>query len=206
MGIIGMQPMTTKAIFLDRDGVLVEDRGYTCKFSEADVFSFAVAAVRLMNEHHYKVIIVTNQSAVARGICSENQVLEMHRQLKEFFAERGAAIDDFYYSPYHEDGVIERYKKKHESRKPSPGMILQAAHDHHLDLSRCFLIGDNECDILAGQNAGCRSILVLTGKGRQVEKELERKNIIPYTIAVDVLAAVEDIIRDGFAHSSLNRR
>ncbi len=194
--------MAAKAIFLDRDGVLVEDRGYTCDFSEADVFPFAAGAVRSMNEHHYKVIVITNQSAVARGICSETQVLEMHRRMKKFFADSGAVIDDFYYCPYHEDGVIERYKKKHDHRKPSPGMIIQAANDHDLDLARCFLIGDNECDILAGQNAGCRSILVLTGKGRLVEKELQQKNIKPYAIAVDIRAAFEEIIRRATARSS----
>lgn len=185
--------MNNQAIFLDRDGTLMEDRGYICDFSEAAIFPFAIEAVRLMNEHNFKVIVVTNQSSIARAICTEDQVREIHRQIQEFFLNRGAVIDDFYYCPYHIDGVIEKFKKKHECRKPSPGMILQAAKDYDIDLSRSFLIGDSECDVLAGQNAGCRSILVLTGKGTQTRTELKRKNIKPDFVTPNLLTAVQRI-------------
>ncbi len=186
--------MDNQAIFLDRDGTLMEDRGYICDFSEAAIFPFAVDALRLMNENNFKVIVVTNQSSIARGICAEDQVREIHRQIQKFFLDREAVIDDFYYCPYHIDGVVEKFKKKHEYRKPSPGMLLQAAKDYHIDLTRSFLIGDNECDILAGQNAGCRSILVLTGKGEQTRTELKQKNIKPYLITANILTAAENII------------
>jgi len=187
--------MTNKAIFLDRDGIIMEDRGYICDFSEVSIFPFVVEALRLMNENNFKVIVVTNQSSIARGICTEDQVREIHRQTQQFFLDRGAVIDDFYYCPYHIDGVIKKFKKKHECRKPSPGMLLQAAKDYDIDLSRSFLIGDNECDILASQNAGCGSILVLTGKGKQTRTELKQKNINPYLITANILTAVENIMR-----------
>lgn len=186
--------MHSKAIFLDRDGTLIEDRGFICDFSQVAIFPFAVEAVRMMKKSNFKVIVVTNQSAIARGICSESQVREIHRQLKNFFLDRGAVIDDFYYSPYHEDGIVDKYKKQHESRKPAPGMILQAAENYNLDLDQSFLIGDSECDILAGMNAGCKSILVLTGKGEQVKKEIKEKKIKPYLITPNILTAAEYII------------
>lgn len=186
--------MNNKAIYLDRDGTLIEDRGYICDFSEVLIYPFAVEAVRLMNDNNYKVIIVTNQSAIARGICQEHQVREIHRQIKKYFSEHGAVIDDFYYCPYHVDGIIAPFDKQHDWRKPAPGMVLQAAQDHKIDLTRSFFIGDNECDILAGRNAGCKSILVLTGKGKRVRHELEAKNIKPDLITPNILTAVEKII------------
>ncbi|MCK4762353.1 MAG: HAD family hydrolase [Candidatus Aminicenantes bacterium] len=188
-----MSSFDSKAVFLDRDGTLIEDKGYICDFTQVTVFPFSVAAVRLLNDNNFKVIVITNQSAVARGICSEQQVQELHRSLTIFFSEKGVVIDDFYYCPYHEEGVIEKFRKKHECRKPAPGMILQAAADHGIDLERSFFIGDNECDILAGANAGCRPVLVLTGKGEQVRGELEQKKIEPYLIAPDLLSAVQKI-------------
>ncbi|MFC2156133.1 D-glycero-alpha-D-manno-heptose-1,7-bisphosphate 7-phosphatase [Acidobacteriota bacterium] len=165
--------MNNKAIFLDWDGTIMEDWGYICDFSEVSIFPFAVDAICFMNENKFKVIVVINQSSIARGICFEDQVRDIHRQTQQFFLDRKAVIDDFYYCPYHVDGVIEKFKKKHECRKPSPGMFLQAAKDYDIDLSRSFLIGDNECDILAGQNAGCGAILVLIGKGKQARTELK---------------------------------
>jgi D-glycero-D-manno-heptose 1,7-bisphosphate phosphatase len=186
--------MKNKAVFLDRDGTLIEDRGYICEFSEVFIFPYAVKAVRLLNENDFKVIVVTNQSSIARGICRENQVEEIHRKIKLFFSDKGAVIDDFYYCPYHEDGIIEKYKKRQNCRKPAPDMILKAAEDYGIDLDRSFFIGDNGCDILAGQNAGCKSFLVLTGKGKRIKDELEAKNIKPDLITSNILTAVEKII------------
>ncbi len=191
-----MISMNNKAVFLDRDGTLIEDRGYICDFSQAVLFPYSIDAVRLMNENGFKVIVVTNQSAVARGICSESQVQQMHNKIKRFFADRHAVIDAFYYSPFHEEGTLEKYRKKHESRKPRPGMILQAADDFSVDLSRSFVIGDSTCDIMAGQNAGCKTILVLSGKNpRQTRQELRQNNVKPDLVVDNLLAAAREIMK-----------
>jgi D-glycero-D-manno-heptose 1,7-bisphosphate phosphatase len=158
-----------KAVFLDRDGTLIQDRGYICSFPQVGFFSFAAAAVRAMNEAGYLVIVISNQSAVARGICSEKEIDLLHRQLQKHFKKDGAAIAAFYYCPFLVDGTISRYRKDSTMRKPAPGMLLQAARDFELDLTSCIMIGDKTDDILAGKTSGCRTMLVRTGQGRSSE-------------------------------------
>ena len=158
-----------KAVFLDRDGTLIEDRGYICNFSQVGFFPFAAAAVRALNNAGYLVIVVSNQSAVARGICTEKEIELLHRQLQDHFKKEGATITAFYFCPFLADGPVTRYRVSSPMRKPAPGMLIQAAHDHGLDLPACFMIGDKTDDILAGQRAGCRTMLVRTGQGRDSE-------------------------------------
>ncbi|UCH93316.1 MAG: HAD family hydrolase, partial [Candidatus Aminicenantes bacterium] len=172
-----------KAIFLDRDGTIIEEKGYICHLAQSEIFPFAYEAVRMMNENHFKVIVITNQSAVARGICTGEQVENLHLTIQKEFLKRQAVIDRFYYCPYHTDGVIEAFKKDHPWRKPAPGMILQAAKDFDINLSQSYMIGDDLIDIQVGKNAGCQTVLVLTGKGRQTKKKLEKENIIPDLIS-----------------------
>ncbi|MFH2108333.1 MAG: HAD family hydrolase [Chrysiogenia bacterium] len=155
-----------KAIFLDRDGTLIQDRGYICDFSQVGFFPFAADALRTMNRAGYLVIVVSNQSAVARGICSERQIIELHRQLQDHFKDRGAEIAAFYYCPFLADGKVARYRLDSPWRKPAPGMLLQAAIDFDLDLARSIMVGDKADDIEAGKRAGCLTMLVGSGQGR----------------------------------------
>jgi D-glycero-D-manno-heptose 1,7-bisphosphate phosphatase len=178
-----------KAVFLDRDGTLIEDRGYICNFSQVGFFTFAAAAVRAINEAGYLVIVVSNQSAVARGICSEKEIKFLHRQLQNHFKKEGAAIAAFYYCPFLLDGTISRYSQDSEMRKPAPGMLLQAARDFELDLSSSFMIGDKTDDILAGKASGCRTMLVRTGQGRNSEISFQSIAPRPDYIVDDLLAA-----------------
>jgi D-glycero-D-manno-heptose 1,7-bisphosphate phosphatase len=178
-----------KAVFLDRDGTLIEDRGYICDFSQVDFFTFAAAAVRAMNEAGYLVIVVSNQSAVARGICSEKEIELLHRRLQNHFEKNGAAIAAFYYCPFLADGMISRYRRDSDMRKPAPGMLLQAAADFKLDLPSCFMIGDKSDDILAGQRAGCKTMLVRTGQGQRSEIAFQSIQPRPDYIVDDLLAA-----------------
>jgi D-glycero-D-manno-heptose 1,7-bisphosphate phosphatase len=182
-----------KAIFLDRDGTVIEDRGYINHLSQSEIYPFAFDAVRRMNEHGFKVIIVTNQSAIARGLCTIEQLETIHSEIQETFSKNRALIDKFYYCPYHADGVIEGFKKKHPWRKPSPGMLLQAAADFEIDLSQSYMIGDNITDIQAGKNAGCRTVLVLTGKGREHKEKLEENDTAPDLITENLLTAAGKI-------------
>lgn len=191
-----MNPPETrlKAVFIDRDGTLIEDKGYICDFSQVTIFPFAIEAVRHINEHGFKVIVITNQSAIARGICTEAQVEALHSKLKEHFRENGAIIDAFYYSPYHEAGAVERYKKHHPWRKPGPGMILQAARDFSLSLPGSYVIGDNLIDIEAGRKAGCKTVLVLTGKEAGVGETVVTPSVKPDWISPNLLTAIDLIL------------
>ncbi|MBN2346037.1 MAG: HAD family hydrolase [Candidatus Aminicenantes bacterium] len=154
-----------RAVFLDRDGTLIQDRGYICEFSQVAFFPFAAAAVRLLNRAGYLVVVASNQSAVARGICSAEQVERLHRRLQAHFSERGAAIAAFYYCPFLAGGRVAAYRRQSPLRKPEPGMLLQAARELDLDLAHSFMVGDKADDVEAGRRAGCGTVLVRTGEG-----------------------------------------
>lgn len=183
-----------KVIFLDRDGVIIEEKGYICDLSQSEIFPFAAEAVRLMNESGFKVIGITNQSSIARGICTIKQVETIHGEIIETLAKHGAVIEKFYYSPFHPQGTIRKYSKVSDWRKPAPGMILQAAADFNIDLSKSYIMGDDLVDIEAGINAGCKTVLVLTGKGREMRKNLTERNIQPDMIAENILTAIQRIM------------
>jgi len=178
-----------KAVFLDRDGTLIQDRGYICDFSEIGFFPFAAAAVRAMNRAGYLVIVVSNQSAVARGICSEAQIIDLHRQLQSHFKKRQAAIAAFYYCPFLADGTVAAYRRDSPLRKPAPGMLLQAARDFNLELPRCIMVGDKVDDIEAGKKAGCLTVLVRTGLGLASEVSLAGTGSGPDHTADDLMGA-----------------
>lgn len=180
-----------KAVFLDRDGTLIEDRGYICSFEQVGFFAFAADAVRILNDAGYRVIVVSNQSAVARGICSCKQVEALHRHLQDHFKKAGASIAAFYYCPFLAEAKVSRYRLDSPLRKPAPGMLLQAARDHELDLSSSYMIGDKIDDILAGKAAGCRTVLVRTGQGRDSETRLADGPTRPDHISDDLGAASE---------------
>lgn len=183
-----------KAVFLDRDGTIIEDRNYICHLSQSVIFPFAYEAIRGMNRMGYKVIGITNQSAIARGICTPEQVESTHNEIQAAMVRYGAVIEAFYYCPYHEAGVVEEFRKlNHPWRKPEPGMLLQAAEDFDIDLGRSYMIGDAVSDIQAGINAGCITVLVLTGKGRETQLYLEKNCIVPDFICQDILSALDCI-------------
>ena len=186
--------MLNKAVFIDRDGTLIKDKGYICDFDQVEIFPFSFEAVRMMNENDFKVIVVTNQSSIARGICTEYQVQQLHGKMEELFKSKRSIINAFYYCPFYEHGVIEKYKKRDVCRKPLPGMILKAAKDFNINLNESFMIGDNVKDVIAGHKAGCKTMLVKTGNWCQTKKDLELSKIKPYFISDNVLKAALKII------------
>jgi D-glycero-D-manno-heptose 1,7-bisphosphate phosphatase len=183
------QKQSRKAVFLDRDGTLIQDLGYICRFDQVGFFAFAPAALRAMNAAGYLVVVVSNQSAVARGLCSEKEVRHLHRQLQSHFKKDGAAIAAFYYCPFLPEGTVSHYRQDSPLRKPAPGMLLQAARDFELDLPACFMIGDKLDDIRAGKSAGCLTVLVRTGEGRNSEAALPGSGLRPDHVVDDLLAA-----------------
>src|SRR5664279_2949150 len=146
------EPLTRRtrpAAFLDRDGVLNVDRGYTYRLDDLVMIPGASAAVRLLNEAGYYVFVVTNQSGVARGFYPEAAVDLFNTHIQERLLAEGAHIDAFYYCPHHPEGVIKELAIQCRCRKPAPGMLEQAARDWPIARERSFLIGDKEDDLAA---------------------------------------------------------
>ena len=143
------------AVFLDRDGVLIEDTGYPHLEEHLRLTPGAPEAVRRLNALGYLCVIVTNQSGVARGLFTEDQMKGFNALLVRRLAARGAVIGAVYACPYHSEGRVEAYlHPDHPDRKPNPGMILRATADHGIDLKRSFLIGDQPSDLEAAHRAG----------------------------------------------------
>lgn len=147
-----MQP----AVFFDRDGVLNHDKGYLYQPADFEWIPGAVEAIRMLNSFGYLVLVVTNQSGVARGYYSEDDVARLHDWMNTELAKSGAHIDGFYYCPHLADGSVAEYRLACECRKPLPGLILQAFGVWEIDKARSFLIGDKDSDVQAAEAAGIR--------------------------------------------------
>ncbi|BDG07178.1 D-glycero-alpha-D-manno-heptose-1,7-bisphosphate 7-phosphatase [Anaeromyxobacter paludicola] len=157
--------MTRRAAFLDRDGVLIEEVHHLHRAEDVRLIPGAAAAVRRLRELGLAVVVVTNQSAVARGLCSEEELAGIHARLRELLRADGADWDDLLYCPHHPTEGVGRYRTACDCRKPSPGMLLEAARRHALDLGRSFLVGDKASDLEAARRVGCAAVLVRTGHG-----------------------------------------
>ncbi|HEU0071998.1 MAG TPA: D-glycero-beta-D-manno-heptose 1,7-bisphosphate 7-phosphatase [Alphaproteobacteria bacterium] len=167
------------AVFLDRDGTIVEDVDYLTRPDQLRLIPGAAAAIRGINQMGYAAVIVTNQSAVARGMLSESALAEVHVRLREMLAAAGAHIDGIYHCPHLPDGQIAQYARQCDCRKPAPGMLLQAARDLGIDLPASIMIGDSLRDLEAGKAAGCRqSILVKTGQGSAAAAQAGSDDIV----------------------------
>lgn len=154
-----------KAIFLDRDGTINEEMGYINHISRFRIFDFVFPAIRLFNKAGFKVIVITNQSGVARGYFSELLVKEIHSRLIKSAKENDAQIDGIYYCPHHKDGTIAEYKKECDCRKPKPGMLKKAMQDFSIEPDQSFMIGDRYKDMQFAFNNGLQTIMVMTGYG-----------------------------------------
>jgi D-glycero-D-manno-heptose 1,7-bisphosphate phosphatase len=146
------------AAFLDRDGVLNIDRGYVYRADQLEWIAGAFAAVRLLNEAGLYVLVVTNQSGVARGFYDEAAVRQFHAHMQAELARHGACVDAFYYCPHHPAGTVERYAVSCACRKPGIGLFEQAARDWPIDLNRSFLIGDKDSDMAAAAALKIRGV------------------------------------------------
>jgi len=157
--------MANRAVFLDRDGTIVEEVGFLSRVEDMTVFPFAAEALRLMSDAGFLNILVTNQSGIARGFFTEERLVEINKALVEELERQGARLDDVYYCPHYPEAKVEEYRLVCECRKPSPGLILQAASRWDIDLAASYVIGDRVADLEAGRRAGCHPILVKTGYG-----------------------------------------
>ena len=156
--------MNRKAVFLDRDGVLVRDTGPSTTFESDLILPGAVEAIATLTAAGFLNIIVTNQTVIARGLLTREVVEGIHERLTACLSEGGGSIDAVYVCPHHPDATLPEYRVDCQCRKPAPGMLIQAAADLGIDFSRSFLIGDRLSDIAAGHRVGVRTILLESGR------------------------------------------
>lgn len=156
------------AVFLDRDGTINEEVDYLSDPADLVLLPGAAAAIRRWNGAGYLVVVVTNQSGIARGLLDEERLREIHDRLQRMLAREGAAIDAFYHCPHHPDFGEPPLRERCGCRKPAPGMLLRAAEELHLDLERSWIVGDSLRDLEAGAAVGVRGILVETGKTERI--------------------------------------
>ena len=181
-----------RAVFLDRDGVITQDPPhYAHRLDQLKLIPGSLEAIKLLNENEFKVIVVSNQSGVAKGYFQEEDVRIFNRALGEQLKKKESYIDAIYYCPHHSEAKIEEYRIDCDCRKPKPGMLLKAALKINIDLKKSFMIGDQWSDISAGYEAGCKTILVLTGHGNeQLSKNKSEANFI----SENLYAGVKNIV------------
>jgi D-glycero-D-manno-heptose 1,7-bisphosphate phosphatase len=149
-----------KAVFLDRDGVIVVDKNYQYKILDLELIEGAGKAIARLNDAGYLVIVVTNQSGIARGYFTEEDLNKFNSAMNVELGKEGAKVDSIYYCPHHPDNGSENYRQNCSCRKPKPGMLLKAAEAHNVNLHESWMVGDKETDIQAGAAAGCRTIFI----------------------------------------------
>jgi D-glycero-D-manno-heptose 1,7-bisphosphate phosphatase len=176
------------AVFLDRDGVINENReDYVKTWDEVCFLPGALRALARLSLTPFRIVLVTNQSPIGRGILTEEQVEAINRRLVSEIEAHGGRIDGVYYCPHHPDDGC-------ECRKPRPGLLLRAARELGLILSKSYLIGDAVSDVEAAKAAGCSPILVLTGRGRNQRPLLEQRGHDRVPVVRDLAEAVDVIL------------
>jgi D-glycero-D-manno-heptose 1,7-bisphosphate phosphatase len=181
------------AVFLDRDGTINVEKDYLHRIEDFEFIPGAPEAIKRLNDSGFLVIVVTNQAGVARGYYAEEAVVALHEHTQQLLADYGTRIDAFYHCPHHPTEGLGNYRIDCGCRKGSPGMLLQAAREHSINLARSFMIGDKVADVEAGIRAGCRPILVRTGYGSMEEPRVA-KQFPDAMVCNDLAAAVEYIL------------
>jgi len=188
------------AVFLDRDGVINEEVGYLDSLDKLKIIPCAFEAIKLINESGMKAVVISNQAGVARGFFTEDFVKIINEHLQTALRQKKAHIDNFYYCPHHPTEGIKPYRQNCNCRKPAPGMLLKAAQDLNIDLTKSYMVGDRFRDMEAAKRVGVKGVLVKTGYGSELlqddgpDKATEEGK--PDFIAADILDAVRWILKD----------
>ena len=185
------------AVFLDRDGTINEQMGYinhSCRFQ---LLPGAAEAIKKLNDMDIPVVVISNQSGLARGYFPEELLGEVHEKMNRLLAEKGAHVDAIYYCPHHPEAKEERFREACSCRKPRPGLVLKAAKQLNLDPGRSYVVGDRWSDIKTAANCGAKSVLVRTGYGRGDELYIgPQQKIQPDYVAEDLMEAVAWILQE----------
>lgn len=184
------------AIFLDRDGVINEEISFISKLKDMKLYPYTAEAIKKINQSEYKAIVITNQSVIARNLCTLEELNSIHNKMDTELGNKKAKIDALYYCPHHPDRGYPEERKEYKieclCRKPQPGMLLDAAFDFNIDLESSFMIGDNERDIQAGKNAGCTTVGVATGYG------IKNATLLPDFFFADLNEAVDFLCNEPY--------
>jgi len=186
------------AVFLDRDGCVNVEDDHIRRVEQFRLYPDAIASIKRLNDAGFLVVVITNQSGVARGYMSEKLVREVHTLLLKWTAEGGARIDRIEYCPHHPEGAVEPYAVECDCRKPRPGMLLRAAEEMDIDFTRSYVVGDKISDIELGPATGAKSVIVRTGFGAREIGKIERGEAPrPGHIAGGIGDAVDWILADA---------
>ncbi|RKX17727.1 MAG: hypothetical protein DRP51_10385, partial [Candidatus Zixiibacteriota bacterium] len=173
-GILTVQNKEKKAIFIDRDGTLIKEKNFLCNPDEVEPEENSIEALKIAKEAGFKIIVVSNQSGVARGYFDEETVSRINQRVYDLFAQGGAEIDQFLYCPHLKNAKLPTYNIDCNCRKPAPGMVEKAIEQFNINPFKSFVIGDKLADVKLGFVVGSKSILVRTGYGQKQEKILQK--------------------------------
>jgi histidinol-phosphate phosphatase family protein len=180
--------MTNKAVFVDRDGTINVNVEYLDNSREFQMYPGVAEGIKLLNENGFLIIIVTNQSGIARGYYTKETLDKIHERMISEFEEKGAKIDGLYYCPHHPDDNC-------NCRKPRTGMLEKAIHDFEIDTSKSFIIGDRMIDIEAGYKMGLKTVIV-PERVKIVKKEIKESKISPDFYCDDFLTGIKWILNN----------
>ena len=181
------------AVFLDRDGTLIEEVGYLDRPERVQLYPWAAGAIRALNQAGFRVVMITNQSGIARGFFTEAVVAEVHRHIADLLAVGGARIDAYYYCPHHREGVVAEFARACDCRKPGRGLVDRAVHELGVDPERSFTVGDRWLDVALARNIGARGLLVRTGYGAGAEHR-PSEGLVADAIVNNLIEAVSLIL------------
>jgi D-glycero-D-manno-heptose 1,7-bisphosphate phosphatase len=190
--------MAKRAVFLDRDHTIIEDPGYLSDPNGVRLLPGVDQAIKSLAHAGYKLVVVTNQSGVARGLVTEESLERIHAEMSRQLASDGAHLDAIYYCPFHPEGSVEEYAIESDLRKPRPGMLRKAAADLDLDLQASWMVGDSPRDVEAGQRAGCRTIR-LRSAGDHPTREGEDEDVRADFTVRNLSEAAKIILREQAA-------
>lgn len=179
------------AVFLDRDGTINEDPGFLTDPSELHLLPGVGEGLRLLQEENFRLVVVTNQSGIARGMLTEAMLQQIQGRLEALLGAEGVTLTGTYYCPHHPEGNPP-YRQTCNCRKPNGGLVERAAREHSIDLSRSYVIGDKLVDVELARQMGMPAILVLTGQGK---RNLASGRVQPDYIAADLTAAAQWIVK-----------
>jgi histidinol-phosphate phosphatase family domain/HAD-superfamily hydrolase, subfamily IIIA len=187
---MGKRNIKRPAIFLDRDGTLIFDKNYLSSPEQVKLYSYSAESINKLRKAGFKIIVVTNQSGIARGMFKQSDLRKVNKVFISLLKEDGAKIDGLYYCPHIDED-------KCDCRKPKTGMVTRAAKKYNIDLKKSYTVGDSVRDYLLGYNSGGKGILVLTGHGKKQRIKIKNQQIKPLAVCKTLKQAANLIVKDA---------
>jgi D-glycero-D-manno-heptose 1,7-bisphosphate phosphatase len=184
---------TTAAVFLDRDGTLIDEVGYLDRPDRVILYPWSIEAIRTLNRAGIRVIMVSNQSGIARGFFSEVMLDGIHRHLASLLSVGGARLDAYYYCPHHPDGRIAEFTRRCDCRKPGGGLVARAVQEFGIDPRHSFTVGDRWLDVALARTVGARGVLVRSGYG-SLEETRPQEGLVADAVVNNLIEAVTWIL------------